>query len=226
MIHPGLRCVVLATLTLAACGGTPGRAPAVASRSEGGQLAAPTNEHRSPAPKEGLSPQLGGMRFGMDADAFTVSCRGAEGILSRADEIDLTCSLAPAPLRASGGETIDLSGRIAGKFCGPGATVCELAYMFDTDADAQTAAVVDMLVAKYGPPVVVEGHEGSDPMAQCQKTRTVHFARVWKFGTAEARLVFDCDLRVTADTHELTLFYDDENGVRHRTGEHADARGK
>jgi hypothetical protein len=61
-------------------------------------------------------------------------------------------------------------------------------------------------------------------MASCEKNRFAHFARVWTFGPTDtpphaigsARLVFDCDLRVTAETHKLTLFYADENALRYR----------
>jgi hypothetical protein len=163
------------------------------------------------------------MRLGMSADEFSDTCRSAGGTLSRGDEINLTCSAAPAPLKAEAA-SVDLGGKVAGTFCGPGVTICELAYMFDADGDEQTAALVGMLTTKYGPPSASEGHMGNDPMARCQKDLSVHFARVWSFGPTDspahpvgsARLVFACDLRVTAETHKLTLFYDDESGLRHR----------
>jgi len=217
--------LAVAMLTLSACS-RPSTAPALVS-STGRMPAQPDGEPGAPAGKEGLSVQLGGMRLGMNADEFIATCRSAGGTLSRADEIHLACSSAPAPLRSSG-MRVELGGRVAGKFCGPGVTVCELAYMFDADGDEQTAALVDMLFTKYGPPSSSEGHPGTDPMARCQKDRSVHFARVWTFGPTDApphavgsaRLVFACDLRVTAETHKLTLFYDDESGLRYRAGEH------
>ena len=168
----------------------------------------------------------------MTADEFIATCQGAGGMLSRADEINLACSTAPDPLRASGRRGVDLGGKVAGKFCGPDATICELTYVVDSDGDEQTATLLDMLVGKYGPASTSEGHAGSDPMARCQKDRFAHFARAWTFGPMDApphgvgsaRLVFDCDLRVTAETHKLTLIYDDEHGLRYRAGERTERR--
>jgi hypothetical protein len=233
MVRFALPSLAVAAITLAACArqdGT-GSAPVVVARAEHASSPTPSPPRSEPAPpsgKEALSRQLGGMRLGMTADEFILACQSGGGLLSRADEINLACSAPPAPLKASGSHHADLGGRVAGKFCGPDATICELAYVFDADNDEQTAAVVDMLVNKYGPPSMSDGHAGSDPMARCQKDRFAHFARVWTFGPTDApphpvssaRLVFDCDLRVTSETHKLTLFYDDENGVRHRAGEH------
>ena len=222
--------LAVAMLTLSACS-RPSTAPALVSTTGRTPAAQSNGEPGAPAGKEGLSPQLGGMRLGMTADEFIAACQGAGGTLSRADEINLACSSAPAPLRSSSnGPRVELGGKVAGKFCGPGVTVCELAYMFDADGDEQTAALVDMLVTKYGAPSSSEGHPGTDPMARCQKDRSVHFARVWTFGPTDApphaigsaRLVFACDLRVTAETHKLTLFYDDESGLRHREHERRD----
>jgi hypothetical protein len=215
--------VVLATLTLTACSRGSAAPTIVYGRDSAPAPAAAAGEPRAPGAKEGLSRQLGGMRLGMIADEFTATCQSAGGTLSRADEINLACSRAPAPLEASSAN-VDLRGKVAAEFCGPGVTICELAYMFDADGDEQTAALVEMLTTKYGPPSASEGHAGNDPMARCQKDHSVHFARVWSFGPTDApahtvgsaRLVFACDLRVTAETHKLTLFYDDESGLRHR----------
>jgi len=220
---------VLLTLTLAACGGHSTTAPTPVSRAVHGAAPSSNGDPRAPSDKEGLSRQLGGMRLGMTADDFAAACRSAGGTLSRADEINLACSVAPAPLRAAGPVHVDLTGKVAGKFCGPEVTICELAYLFDADGDEQTAALSDMLASKYGPPSASEGHAGTDPMARCQKDRFAHFARVWTFGPTDAtphavgsaRLIFDCDLRVTAETHKLTLVYDDESGLRYRAGEQA-----
>jgi hypothetical protein len=212
----------VATLTLAACDRNP-TSPVLVS-TPGRLTPGPSEgEPRGAGAREGLSRQLGGMRLGMLGDEFIATCQGAGGRLARADEINLACSAAPTPLQASG-NTVDLRGKVAAKFCGPGVTVCELAYMFDADGDDQTAALVEMLTAKYGPPSASEGHMGNDPMARCEKEHSVHFARVWSFGPTDtpphavgsARLAFACDLRVTAETHKLTLFYDDESGLRHR----------
>lgn len=227
MICSASRWLALAALTLAACNHD-GAEPVLSSGR--GHIAPPpaSDEPRTPSQKEGLSRQLGGMQLGMTADEFTATCQGAGGTLSRADEINLTCNKAPAPLEATG-KSVDLRGKVAGKFCGPGVTVCELAYLFDADGDEQTAALVEMLTAKYGYPAVSEGHMGSDPMARCQRDKSVHFARMWTFGpphpVGAARLAFACDLRVTAETHKLTLLYDDESGLRYRAREqeHHDA---
>jgi hypothetical protein len=213
--------LLLAALALAACS-RDATAPVLVSGHGPVPPITSNGEPRTPSQKEGLSRQLGGMRLGMTADEFIATCRAAGGTLSRADEINLTCSKAPVPLEASS-KSVDLGGKVAGKFCGPGVTVCELAYMFDADGDEQTAALVDLLTAKYGAPAASEGHMGSDPMARCQKERSVHFARMWSFGPphaiGSARLAFACDLRVTAETHKLTLLYDDESGLRHRARE-------
>lgn len=188
-----------------------------------------------PGPTADMSKQLGGMRLGMTLEEFVATCRQANGQADRVDGLDFGCSVAPMPLRVTGGVPVDLSGYVFGKFCGPDATVCELVYMVRGVAahrDAQIAALLDMLESKYGKAPMTEGYEGRDPMRECVRTRNVHFKRGWLFTPKQtpphppgwARLVFDCDLRTPEALNTLTLFYDDGEGIMFRMGEHEDGK--
>ena len=225
--------MVLAACVVA-CGGRTNAPAAVVPNSAQHEVAPPPSgtPRGGPSPKEHLSQQLGGMRLGMTADEFSAACKGGGGALVRASEIDLVCSAAPSPLKFPGRQRVELGGQIAGKFCRPDATACELTYLFEGDGghrDEQTNALVEMLVEKYGPPATSEGHAGNDPMGRCTKDKSVQFARVWLFSPDQspphpvgaARLVFECDLRVTADTHRLRLVYEDESAVAYRQREAA-----
>lgn len=183
------------------------------------------------SPKADMSKQLGGMRLGMTIEEFVSTCRKAQGVDLRAPgTIDWICSVVPVPLAVAGRIGIPFSGQIIGKFCGEGVTVCELMYMIDGAAshrDDQVSALVDMLSGKYGPPAMSEGHAGNDPMTQCRGGRTAHFKRTWIWGPNQspphpagwARIVFNCDMRGTDQTHHLAVFYDDERGFSFRAAE-------
>ena len=162
----------------------------------------------------------------MTVDEFTASCRGAQGEVTRVSEIDLRCSVTPEPLRSSTSRA-SLGGTVAGKFCGPHATICELVYVLEGAAlrgDEQAGALIEMLVGKYGPPSSADGYAGNDPLARCRRDRTTHFKRAWAFDqdqspphpVGRARLTFACDMRVSEEARSLTLSYDDEHGIRYQ----------
>lgn len=187
----------------------------------------------APSPRADLARELGGMHLGMTVDEFNDACGAAGGTAARVAEIDLSCGVAPAPLRGPGGPGLVLGGTMNGKFCAPGVRLCELVYSVDGPAakrDEQTGALVATLVAAYGPP---QGRSGDDePMAQCRKERYVQFAREWSFAPEQspphprgrARVVFGCDLRVSADSHHLKVVYTDESGLRYASGDHTPHR--
>lgn len=216
------------------------QAPREGATSPPKQIMAPTVEARAPvpesvSPKADLSKQLGGMRLGMSVDELTSACRGGQGTMTRVSEIELSCSVAPEPLR-SPSTRARLNGSVAGVFCGPGATLCEVTYVLDGEAlksDEQTSALVDLLVGKYGPPTNTDGYAASDALAQCRRAKSAHFKRQWLFDLHQspphplgaARLTFACDLRVSAEARSVTLSYADEYGMRYRArGEQATPR--
>lgn len=185
-----------------------------------------------------MSTQLGGMRLGMTVEEFIGTCQKAGGFVPKpdADDINLACSLVPQPLSVPGRPLIRLGGLISAKFCSDGARTCELAYLVEGAArerDDQVGALAGLLIEKYGPPQIIEGGPGDTPMRQCTLGQTAHYKRGWFFGPRQspphpvgwARFVFECDGRGGRLSHLLTLFYDDEQGIRFRSAE-AEARGK
>jgi hypothetical protein len=181
-----------------------------------------------------MSRQLGGLRLGMSVAEFVVACRatGAKDIVSES-EGTILCTVPPEPLSAQP-LSVPLDGVVVGAFCGPNTTVCELAYVIygkPGQRDDQIRGVVGALSRKYGPPTASQGHAADDPASECAAGKSaVHFERSWSFGPEQrpphplgrVRLVFDCDLRDGRQQVTMTLFSDDEHGLRSRTKEHGE----
>jgi hypothetical protein len=217
-------------LALAGCAQEP--APKVAAQSTARDSAAAAPNERTLV-GAASSLQLGGMRLGMTQEDFAGTCGRVRGSVLPVGTIDLACTIAPSPLTVAGGVT--LRGNIVGKFCGPEGTLCETAYIVDGDEaqrDQQIETVLELLVARHGPPTISEGHAGSSAgaMARCRADRSFYWMRGWRFGhqgttsqhpLRSARLVFSCDLRGRGRDfgHYLTVFYDDESGLRLRAFE-------
>jgi hypothetical protein len=142
----------------------------------------------NPSPAVDAPTELGGMRLGMTAEAFSSAChaKGAKDIPNERAQTIL-CTIPPEPLHA-------FDGVVVGTFCGPATTVCELAYVVygkPAERDDQIRVLVDDLVRRYGPATTAEGP--ADAGRECAERKSaVHFTRSWSLGRGRIRLAFDC----------------------------------
>ncbi|MFO0668112.1 MAG: hypothetical protein U0235_00605 [Polyangiaceae bacterium] len=170
-----------------------------------------------------MSRDLGGMRLGMSFDELARMRESTGPKRFRLRRMGACCTIPPELLQL-GDKAAPFDGVIVGAFCGPDASVCELAYVVYgklTQRDAQIHALLGELRRRYGAPTTMEGHAFDDPAAACAAGRAVHFVRTWSFGPNRApgqaigrtRIVFDCEPSEGPRENPLTIVIDDERGL-------------